>query len=73
MTRVCCKEIFNCEAKLPEILDNISSDTLDEFIGDESFAVRIRRVEGITPEIDRVDLEGELGGQILETVKTSRS
>ena len=72
LTRVCCQEIFNCEANLPEILDNIRSDVLDEFIGDESFAVRVRRVEGVTPELDRVDLEGELGGQILETVKTSR-
>ena len=72
LTRVCCREIFNCEASLPEILGNISSDVMDEFIGDESFAVRLRRVEGVTPELDRVELEGELGGQILETVKTSR-
>ena len=72
LTRVCCQEIFNCEAKLPEILDNIRSDTLNQFIGDESFAVRVRRVEGVAPEINRVELEGELGGRILETVKTSR-
>jgi len=72
LTRVCCREIFNCEASLPEILGNISSDVMAEFIGDESFAVRLRRVEGVTPELDRVELEGEIGGQILETVKTSR-
>jgi tRNA (guanine10-N2)-dimethyltransferase len=72
LTRVCCKEIFNCEAKLPEIFGNINSDSLDRFIGDESFAVRVRRVEGVAPEINRVELEGELGGHILETVKTSR-
>jgi tRNA (guanine10-N2)-dimethyltransferase len=72
LTRVCCKEIFNCEAKLPEIFGNINSDSMDQFICDESFAVRVRRVEGVAPEINRVELEGELGGHILETVKTSR-
>jgi tRNA (guanine10-N2)-dimethyltransferase len=71
LTRVCCKEIFNCEANLSEILGNITSDVMDHFIRDESFAVRVRRVEGVTPEIDRVELEGELGGEILETVKTA--
>ena len=72
LTRVCCKEIFNCEARLPEILDNIRIESIEGFIGEESFAVRIRRVEGITPELDRVKLEGELGGKILETAKGSR-
>jgi tRNA (guanine10-N2)-dimethyltransferase len=72
LTRVCCREIFNCKAAIPEILGNISSDVMDEFIGDESFAVRLRRVEGVTPELDRVELEGELGGKILEKVKTSQ-
>jgi tRNA (guanine10-N2)-dimethyltransferase len=72
LTRVCCKEIFNCEAKLPEIFGNINSDSMDRVIGDESFAVRVRRVEGVAPKINRVELEGELGGRILETVKTSR-
>lgn len=72
LTRVCCKEIFNCEASLPEILAKISSDILEHFIENESFAVRVRRVKGATPEINRVKLEGELGGQLLETSKTSR-
>ena len=64
LTRVCCREIFNCEAKLSEIFGNINSDCMDRFIGDESFAVRVRRVEGAAPEINRVELEGELGGHI---------
>ena len=72
LTRVCCQEIFNCEASLPDILGNIRSDVLDEFICDESFEVRIKRVEGVTPELIRVDLERKLGEQILKTVKTSR-
>ncbi len=72
LTRVCCKEIFNCNAKLPEILGKIRSDVLDKFIGDESFEVRVRRVKAVTPELIRVDLERKLGEQILKTVKTSR-
>ncbi len=72
LTRVCCQEIFNCEANLPEILGNIRSEALDEFIGDESFAVRIRRVKGVTPELVRVDLERKLGEQILKKVKNAR-
>jgi tRNA (guanine10-N2)-dimethyltransferase len=72
LTRVCCQEIFNCEASLPNILGHIRSDFLDEFICDESFAVRVKRVEGVTPELIRVDLERKLGEQILKTVKTSR-
>ena len=72
LTRICCKEIFNCEARLPEILGNITIESMKGFIGKESFAVRIRRVEGVSPELNRVELEGELGGQLLETVKASR-
>jgi len=72
LTRICCQEIFNCDAKLSEILANIRSDSLEQFIEDESFAVRIRRVKGVTPELVRVELERKLGEQILETVKTAR-
>lgn len=73
LTRICCQEIFNCDASLSEILDNIRSVSLDEFIEeDESFAVRVRRVKGATPELVRVELERKLGEQILETVKNTR-
>ena len=72
LTRVCCQEIFNCEANLSEILGKLRSDVLDEFIGDESFAVRIRRVKGVTPELVRVELERKLGEQVLKTVKNAR-
>jgi len=72
LTRICCQEIFNCDAKLLEILANIRSDSLEQFIEDESFAVRVRRVKGVTPELVRVELERKLGEKILETVKTAR-
>jgi len=73
LTRICCREIFNCDASLSEILANMRSASLDEFIEeDESFAVRVRRVKGVTPELVRVELERKLGEQILEIVKTAR-
>ncbi len=73
LTRICCQEIFNCDAKLSEILANISSDSLEEFIeGNKSFAVRVRRVRGVTPELTRVELERKLGKQVLEKVEKTR-
>jgi tRNA (guanine10-N2)-dimethyltransferase len=70
LTRVCCLEIFNCDAKLSEILANMRSASLEEFIeGDKSFAVRVRRVKGVTPELVRVELERKLGEQILKKVE----
>jgi len=72
LTRVCCREIFNCEANISEILANISSGSMEEFTEGDSFAVRVRRVKGVTPELVRVELERKLGEQILKTVKTSR-
>jgi tRNA (guanine10-N2)-dimethyltransferase len=72
LTRTCCQEIFNCKAEQPEILANVNSDTMNGFIGDESFEVRVRRVKGVTPEIVRVKLERKLGEQILKTVKTTK-
>jgi len=73
LTRICCQEIFNCGAKLSEILANIGSASLEEFIeGGESFAVRVRRVKGVTPELVRVELERKLGEQVLEKVEKTR-
>ena len=68
-TRVCCQEIFSCGANLSEILDSIRSASFDDFIGDESFAVRVRRIMGVAPEIDRVELERKLGENIYESGK----
>ena len=70
LTRICCQEIFHCGASLSEILANLRSTSLDEFIeGEESFAVRVRRVKGVTPELRGVELERKLGEQILEKAK----
>jgi len=71
LTRVCCKEIFHCDATQEKIFENIRS-FVSEFIENETFAARVRRVKGITREIDRVWLEGEIGATILETVSSSK-
>jgi tRNA (guanine10-N2)-dimethyltransferase len=71
MTRICCKEIFHCNATVEEIVDNIRS-FVSKFINSESFAARVRRIKGTAREIDRVWLEGEIGATILETVSSSK-
>lgn len=71
LTRKCCQEIFVCKADENEILANLTSELLEPLVADKSFAVRIRRVKTFSPEIDRVELEGNIGEQILKTVKTS--
>jgi len=71
MTRICCKEIFHCNATVKEIVDNIRS-FVSKFINSESFAARVRRIKGTAREIDRVWLEGEIGATILETVSSSK-
>lgn len=72
LTRICCREIFNCDAQPSKILDNIRSAILDEIIGGaETFAVRVRRIKSTTPQLSGVELERKLGEQILKkTAKT---
>jgi tRNA (guanine10-N2)-dimethyltransferase len=67
MTRVCCKELFNCAPKLVEITETLRRTSLEAVIrkGD-SFAVRVRRVGGITADVVSVDLERKLGEIILK-------
>ena len=73
LTRICCQEIFNCDASLSEILDNIRSVSLEEFIEeDESFAVRVRKIRGVVPELRSVELERKVGEQILEKAKKTK-
>jgi tRNA (guanine10-N2)-dimethyltransferase len=73
LTRICCREIFNCEANLSEILEKIFSASLEDFIGEsESFAVRVRRVKSVTPNLSSVELERKLGERVIEKVKNVR-
>ena len=73
MTRVCCLELFSCDAVLAEILENMRSASLDGFIEQgESFAARVRRIRGATPHLVGVELERKLGELILNKVKGSK-
>jgi tRNA (guanine10-N2)-dimethyltransferase len=73
MTRVCCLEMFNCDAIEKEILQEIRSARLENFIKQkESFAVRIRRIRATAPHINRGALERKLGEQILKKVEGTK-
>ena len=73
MTRACCLEVFSCEAVLMEILENMSSASLEGLIEHgESFAVRVRRIRGATPYLIRVELERKLGEVVLNNVKDTK-
>ena len=69
LTRICCREIFNCDANLSDILAKLHSASLEEFTGEgESFAVRVRRIKSVTPKLASVELERKLGEKILKKV-----
>jgi tRNA (guanine10-N2)-dimethyltransferase len=73
MTRVCCLELFSCDAVLAEILENMRSASLEGFIEHgESFAARVRRIRGATPNLVGVELERKLGEMILNKVKKTK-
>lgn len=73
MTRVCCLELFSCNAVLAEILENMRLASLEGFIEQgESFAARVRRIRAATPHLVSVELERKLGELILNKVKKTR-
>ncbi len=70
MTRVCGTELFQCSAIIEEICEEAGSAPLEEFIGrSETFVVRVKRVRGVSPRINRGELERKLGEIILNRVK----
>jgi len=73
MTRVCCLELFSCDAVLAEIVENMRSASLEGFIEQgESFAARVRRIRGATPHLVGVELERKLGELILNKVRKTK-
>ena len=73
MTRVCCLELFSCDAVLNEILENMRSASLEGFIEQgESFAVRVKRIRGATPHLIGVELERKLGELVLNKVNKTK-
>lgn len=73
LTRVCCRELFCCQASFTEIVRTMQSTMLDTIIHpSESFAVRVRRVGEATRNLMRMDLERKLGELILSKVRGSK-
>jgi len=73
MTRVCCLELFSCNAVIAEILENMRSASLEGFIEQgESFAARVRRIRDATPHLVSVELERKLGKLILNKVNEAK-
>jgi len=73
MTRVCATELFNCDAKVVDIFNRIHSTSIERIVErGESFVVRIRRIRGSAPRLDRGELERKLGELILNKVKGTR-
>lgn len=67
LTRVGCQELFNCPSSFTEIVETLRRASLDSVIQkDENFAVRVRRIGGISTEGTSMDLERKLGKIILE-------
>jgi len=70
LTRVCGFFIASCRASVQEILDSIRRADISAYISPgESFVVRVRRVRGSSPQIDRLLLERRIGEVIFESVK----
>jgi len=73
MTRICGLEVFNCKAKLDDILQNVETADLDQTLKNgERFVVRVKRLRGSTPEIGRWDLEQKIGEIIFRKVKNAK-
>jgi tRNA (guanine10-N2)-dimethyltransferase len=73
MTRVCCRELFNCAPKFAEIAQTLRRTSLEAVIrkGD-SFAVRVRRVGGVAADVISVEMERRLGEIVLKKAKSTK-
>lgn len=73
MTRVCAAELFNCDAKIAEILERMRSISLEGIIErGESFVVRTKRIRGNASHLARGELERKLGELILNKGRGTR-
>ncbi len=69
LTRVCCRELFICQATLPEIIRGIQKVSLNKVIDyGESFVVRVRRVGEAARELAGMYLERKLGELIIDKI-----
>ncbi|HIE18891.1 TPA: hypothetical protein EYP75_04105, partial [Candidatus Bathyarchaeota archaeon] len=70
LTRSCGPFIARCKSSTEEILNTIEKADLSPYIAPgESFAVRIKRIRGSSPQIDGLSLERKIGRIIFNSVK----
>ncbi|RLG95523.1 hypothetical protein DRO37_01980 [Candidatus Bathyarchaeota archaeon] len=73
LTRACGRLIAHCKASAREILNVIKNTQISSYISpNESFCVRIKRVRGSSPELDRLALERKIGKVILRSAEKVR-
>jgi len=73
LTRACGPLIAHCKASSREILNAIMNTHISPYIApNESFCVRIKRVRGSSPELDRLALERRIGEVILRSIEKVR-
>jgi len=73
LTRICCREIFNCSPTFSNIVRKLNSSTLNDFIeSGETFVVRVRKVKEFAPDLISMELERRLGELILNKVRRTK-
>jgi len=69
-TRVICQELFCCKAAFSEIAKAMLSSSIGGLVRvDQTFAVRVRRVSGVSRNLSGMTLERKLGELILHRSK----
>lgn len=70
LTKVICQELFCCKAAFPEIAKAmLSTSTVDLLRANQTFAVRVQRVQGTSQHLSGMVLERKLGELILRRSK----
>lgn len=70
LTRICCLELFCCQAIFTEIVRSMQQVSLNKTIcSGESFAVRVRRIDVAAPKLGSMELERKLGELVLDKME----
>ncbi len=73
LTRICCLELFGCQAFFREIVRTMQSISIDNFLQPrEQFVVRVRRVGETARNLVGMEIERKLGELILNKVKGAK-
>jgi tRNA (guanine10-N2)-dimethyltransferase len=72
-TRVCCQELFTCDATDKAVADAVATADLNDVLSsEESFEVRIRRIKEYADIDATMDYERKLGTLLLRKVQNSK-